>query len=149
MSVSDSTRFILVPHGLIAGKDKMVSLPVRVQRAHGCSGDACGDIHPFDAMVDENFVPLAGDGAADDDENVCDIRADEDLGKLSFEFPGLFAEILSFVFLITECFLSEFLGGADLLAGLVGSLFLLEEFDFGFNKEAETDFSGISESFLW
>ena len=68
----------------------MASLLVRQQRAHGCSGDACGDIYPFNANVDENLVPLVGDAAAaadDDDAIVCDILADEDLGKLSFEFP--------------------------------------------------------------
>lgn len=89
MSVSDAC-VTLALHGLIAGEGKMVSLLVREQRAHGCSGDACGDIYAFNANVDENLVPLVGDAAAAaaaDGENVCDIRAEEDLDKLSFEFP--------------------------------------------------------------
>lgn len=65
----------------------MVSLLVLEQRTHGCKGDACGDIYPFEASVDENLVPLGGEAAADDDENVFDVLAGEDLGKLSFEIP--------------------------------------------------------------
>lgn len=69
----------------MAAEGKIVSLFVLEQRPHGWRGDDCGDEYPFKATVDENFMPLDGEAAAD--ENAFDVRADEDRVKLSFDGP--------------------------------------------------------------